>query len=92
MPGRSKRSSGSRRIPVASQAARAAAVQALGSIGDSRAIPVLEEQLRMPGWAVRAAAVRALGELGDPGIAVLRGAANSQDAQVRMLAEAALQP
>lgn len=73
-------------------AVRAAAVQALGSIGALRAVPVLEAQLRRPGWPVRAAAASALAALGELGIAALRGAANSEDAQVRMLAEAALQP
>jgi HEAT repeat protein len=52
---------------------------------------VLEAQLLTPGWPVRAAAASALAELGEPGIAALRGAANSTDAQVRMLSEAALQ-
>ena len=73
-------------------AVRATAVQALGSIGALRAVPVLEAQLRMPGWPVRAAAASALAALGEPGIAALRGAAKSEDAQVRMLSEAALQP
>jgi len=73
-------------------AARAAAAQALGSIGDPRAVPVLATQLRARDWKVRAAATGALGGLGDPGIAVLRRAASSGSAEVRLLAEAALQP
>lgn len=73
-------------------AARAAAAQALGSIGDPRAVPVLEAHLRSPDWPVRAAAATALGELGAPGTAVLRRAATSDRADVRTLAEAALQP
>jgi HEAT repeat protein len=73
-------------------AARAAAAQALGSIGDSRAVPVLAAQLRARDWTVRAAATGALGGLGEPGIAVLRRAASSGSAEVRLLAEAALQP
>jgi HEAT repeat protein len=70
---------------------RATAVRALGSIGALRAVPVLEAQLLTPGWPVRAAAASALAGPDEPGIAALRGAANSTDAQVRMLSEAALQ-
>jgi HEAT repeat protein len=73
-------------------AVRAAAAQALGSIGDPRAGPVLEAQLRVPEWTLRAAATKALGQLGEPGAQVLRRAAKSDSAEVRTLAEAALRP
>ena len=73
-------------------AVRAAAAQALGSIGDPRAVPSLDAQLRARDWVVRATATRALGELGEAGIAVLRRAASSGSEEVRLLAQAALQP
>jgi HEAT repeat protein len=73
-------------------AARAAAAQALGSIGDPRAIPVLDALLWAPDWTLGAAASRALGELGEPGTAVLRRAAMSSGAEAAALARAALQP
>lgn len=72
--------------------ARATAVQALGSIGALRAVPVLEAELRMPCWPVRAAAASALAGLGELGVEALRRAAKSEDDQVRVLSEAALQP
>jgi HEAT repeat protein len=57
--------------------ARAAAVTALGTIGDLNALPVLESQLRAPDWSLRAAAAEALSRLGEPGAAALRAAGSS---------------
>jgi HEAT repeat protein len=71
--------------------ARAAAITALGSIGDVSALPLLDSQLRVADWTLRAAAAEALGRLGDPGEAALRVAASSGRPEVRAPAEAALQ-
>jgi HEAT repeat protein len=57
--------------------ARAAAVTALGTIGDLSALPVLESQLRAPDWSLRAATAEALSRLGEPGAAALRAAGPS---------------
>jgi HEAT repeat protein len=71
--------------------ARAAAVTALGSIGDPWSVPLLEPLLRGADWPLRAAAAQALGELGEPGAAALRRAVASGPAEAREHAEAALQ-
>jgi HEAT repeat protein len=71
--------------------ARAAAVTALGSIGDPWSVPLLEPLLRGADWPLRAAAAQALGQLGEPGAAALRRAVASGPAEAREHAEAALQ-
>jgi len=58
-------------------AARAAAVTALGALGDLSALPVLEDQLCAQDWSLRAAAAGALSRLGERGLAELSGAAGS---------------
>ncbi len=72
--------------------ARAAALTALGSIGDPQALPVLRTQLQDGDWQIRAAAVGALAQLGEEGTAALSRAAESGRPEVRLQAEAALQP
>ena len=72
--------------------ARAAAVTALGSIGDPGSVPLLEPLLASGDWPIRAAAARALGQLGEPGAAALRRAASSGRPEAREQAEAVLQP
>ncbi len=73
-------------------AARAAALTALGSIGDPSVLGMLERQLAAADWSVVAASARALARLGEPGAAALRRAASSSRPELRELAEAALQP
>jgi HEAT repeat protein len=72
--------------------ARAAAVTALGSIGDPAGLPVLERLLAAANWPVQAAAAAALARLGPPGLAALQRAARSGQRPVRELAEAAASP
>jgi HEAT repeat protein len=79
--------SDSRRAPIV----RAAAVTALGSIGDPSALRLLECQLETTDWALRAAAAAALSRLGTPGADALRRAAGSSDPEIRGQAEAVLQ-
>ncbi len=72
-------------------ATRTAALNALGSLGEASAVPLLESQLGAGDWSLAAAAVRALPRLGDPGIAALRRAVASGRPEVSALAEAALE-
>ncbi len=76
----------SRRAP----SARAAATVALGSIGDSSALPMLDCLLHATDWSLRACAAAALSRLGNPGMAALRRAAISSRPDVAVQAEAAL--
>jgi HEAT repeat protein len=78
--------------PARGSATRAAAVTALGSIGDPAATGVLERELDRGDWTVLAAAVQALTGLGDPGTAALRRASRSPRPSVKALAEAVLRP
>ena len=75
-----------------SPSVRAAAVTALGSIGDRTGIHHLERLIAAADWPVQAAAARALARLGPQGVAALHRAARSGRPQVRELAEAAVQP
>jgi HEAT repeat protein len=70
--------------------ARAAAVTALGSIGDPAAVPVLEPLLTAPDWQLRAAAASALSWLGEPGSWALRRAVSLGPPEAREQAEAVL--
>jgi HEAT repeat protein len=72
--------------------ARTAAVAALGVIGHPAALGTLEDLLRAPEWPLVAAAAEALAHLGGAGTEALIGAASSDRAEVRALAEAALHP
>jgi HEAT repeat protein len=78
--------------PARAPGTRAAAVTALGSIGDPTATGVLERELDCGDWTVLAAAVRALADLGDSGRAALQRASGSPHPSVKALAEAVLQP
>ncbi len=75
---------------IRGSAARAAAVTAVGSIGDPAALPVVEILLRSDDWSVRNAAALALPGLGAAGLAALRGAAASPVDEIREQAEAVL--
>jgi HEAT repeat protein len=75
---------------VRGSAARAAAVTAVGSIGDPAAVPVVETLLRSDGWSLRNAAAMALPRLGAAGLAALRQAAASPVDEIREQAEAVL--
>jgi HEAT repeat protein len=46
---------------------RLSVIEALGSLGNPRAIPVLSNEARSADWRVRAKSVSALGEIGDSG-------------------------
>jgi HEAT repeat protein len=70
--------------------ARAAAIEALGAIGDPWSVPLLESLLRVADWPIRAAAAHALGRLGEPGAEALRRGVSSGPAEVREQAEAVL--
>jgi HEAT repeat protein len=50
---------------------RIAAIETLGDLGSSRALPVLRNQARSADWRIRAKAVSAIGGIGDPGSTVL---------------------
>ncbi len=76
--------------PHSPLAARAAAVTALGAIGDPDTVPVLEPLLTSSDWPLRAAAARALGWLGGPGTWALRRAASLGPPEAREQAEAVL--
>lgn len=71
---------------------RAAAVTALGQIGNPGAVTVLEPLTQGDEWALRAAADQALAELGEPGLAALGRAARSACTDARSQAEAEPQP
>lgn len=71
--------------------ARAAAVKALGSIGDPTAVEVVRQQLPAAEWPIAAAAAWALARLGESGLAALREAATSRRPELAALAGAALE-
>ena len=68
--------------------ARAAAMTALGSIGDAKSVPVLEPQLEADDWALRAAAAQGLARLGEPASWALRRAVRWGPPEAREQAEA----
>lgn len=70
---------------------RLAATDALGELGDPRAIPPLERELRDEGWALQAKAARALRQLGAAGEAALRRALSSPEEAAREHARVALE-
>jgi HEAT repeat protein len=70
--------------------ARAAAVKALGAIGDPAVVDVLRQQLPAAEWPIAAAAAWALAQLGEAGMAELRKAATSRRPELAGLAAAAL--
>ena len=70
--------------------ARAAAMTALGSIGDALSVPVLEQQLEADEWVLRAAAAQGLARLGDAGSWALRRAVQWGPPEAREQAEAVL--
>ena len=63
---------------------------ALGGLGDAMAAPALVANLRHDNWRVRRAAAMALATLGDAALASLTPALESDEANVRRLATAAL--
>jgi HEAT repeat protein len=70
---------------------RRAAAEALGQIGDPRAVEALTSALDDESAAARQAAAEALGQIGDPdAVEPLIGALNDQNAKVRVAAAAAL--
>jgi HEAT repeat protein len=69
---------------------RAAAVTALGAVGDPATCPLLESLLQAQDWLLVAASAAALAQLGEPGSGALRRAATSPRADVAALAQAAL--
>lgn len=69
---------------------RAAAMTALGSIGDAASVPVLEPELEAADWALRAAAAQGLAGLGEPGSWALRRAVRWGPPEAREQAEAVL--
>lgn len=75
-----------------SVAARSAAIEALGALGDPDRGGLLAELLAAPEWPVRNAAAQSLAELGEPGATVLRRAVAAGHPLMAPLAEAALQP
>jgi HEAT repeat protein len=74
-----------------SVAARSAAIEALGALGDPDRGELLAGLLAAPEWPVRNAAAQSLAELGEPGAAVLRRAVAAGHPLTAPLAEAALQ-
>jgi HEAT repeat protein len=75
-----------------SVAARSAATEALGALGDPDRRELLAELLAAPEWPVRSAAAQSLAGLGEPGAAVLRRAVAAGDPLMAPLAQAALHP
>ncbi len=72
-------------------AVRAAAVAALGSIGDPSAAGSMERLVRHENWSLRATAAQSLSGLGNPGRGVLERAARSPSNEVREQVQAVLQ-
>jgi HEAT repeat protein len=72
-------------------AARSAAIEALGALGDPDRGGLLAELLAAPEWPVRNAAAQSLAGLGEPGATVLRRAVAAGHPLMAPLAEAALQ-
>lgn len=70
---------------------RLAATEALGAIGDPRAVVPLERELNDEGWMLQAKAARALNQLGAAGQDVLRRALASPAEAVREHARVALE-
>jgi len=70
---------------------RLAATEALGAIGDPRAVGPLAEELKSDVWQLQAKAAKALGLLGDGGEAALRRARFSPTQAVREHARVALE-
>jgi HEAT repeat protein len=70
---------------------RLSVIDALGSLGNPRAVPVLGNEVRSADWRVRAKAVSALGEIGDSGaIDLLADSMTDREWWVRRNSAAAL--
>ena len=71
---------------------RSAAAEALGEMGDGRAVVPLIYALKDSSWIVRYAAVKALGKIRDArALEPLKDALNDRDSSVRAIADAVLQ-